>query len=154
MPRRLCLIALIPSLLLAQQRPLSAPASDAPELAVLGSYHVGVRTLHLVNPKQVDILSLDRKTGKAPLYDRHLTVEVWYPATPPAGKIESTQYEASVFWSAPKDAPKTFKIPGHALGDAPPLRTTEKFPLVIVSHGYPGSRYFLTYLTENLASKG
>jgi predicted dienelactone hydrolase len=25
---------------------------------------------------------------------------------------------------------------------------------VIVSHGYPGSRYFLSYLTENLASKG
>jgi dienelactone hydrolase len=30
----------------------------------------------------------------------------------------------------------------------------EKFPLVIVSHGYPGSRTFLSYLTENLASKG
>jgi predicted dienelactone hydrolase len=28
------------------------------------------------------------------------------------------------------------------------------FPLVIVSHGYVGSRYLMTYLTENLASKG
>ena len=30
----------------------------------------------------------------------------------------------------------------------------KSFPLVVVSHGYPGSRTFLTYLTENLASKG
>ena len=28
------------------------------------------------------------------------------------------------------------------------------FPLVVVSHGYPGSRTFMTWLTENLASKG
>ncbi len=29
----------------------------------------------------------------------------------------------------------------------------KRFPLVFVSHGYPGSRYFMTYLT-NLESKG
>jgi predicted dienelactone hydrolase len=42
---------------------------------------------------------------------------------------------------------------GKALRDAPPA-AGERFPLVIVSHGYPGSRTFLLYLTENLASKG
>lgn len=42
---------------------------------------------------------------------------------------------------------------GKALRDAPP-KTGERYPLVIVSHGYPGSRVFLTWLTENLASKG
>jgi predicted dienelactone hydrolase len=39
------------------------------------------------------------------------------------------------------------------LRGAPPLHGS-RFPLVIVSHGYPGSRTFLSYLTENLASKG
>jgi predicted dienelactone hydrolase len=29
-----------------------------------------------------------------------------------------------------------------------------RFPLVVLSHGYPGSRYFLSYLGSNLASKG
>jgi predicted dienelactone hydrolase len=43
---------------------------------------------------------------------------------------------------------------GRALRDAAPQRKDEPFPLVIVSHGYPGSRLLLTYLTENLASKG
>ena len=28
------------------------------------------------------------------------------------------------------------------------------FPLVIISHGYPGNRYLLSHLGENLASKG
>ncbi|MFK7937696.1 MAG: alpha/beta hydrolase family protein, partial [Saprospiraceae bacterium] len=38
--------------------------------------------------------------------------------------------------------------------DASPNASAGKFPLVIVSHGYVGSRYLMTYLTENLASKG
>jgi predicted dienelactone hydrolase len=46
----------------------------------------------------------------------------------------------------------TFLIHGKALRDAPPI--AGPFPLVIVSHGYPGSRTFLTWHTENLASKG
>lgn len=48
--------------------------------------------------------------------------------------------------------PFTFK--GRALRDAEPKRTEGTFPLVVVSHGYVGSRYLMTYLTENLASKG
>jgi predicted dienelactone hydrolase len=43
---------------------------------------------------------------------------------------------------------------GRALRDAAPDLKQAPFPLVIVSHGYPGSRVLLTYLTENLASKG
>ena len=35
-----------------------------------------------------------------------------------------------------------------------PDLTSAPFPLVIVSHGYVGSRLLMTYLTENLASKG
>ncbi len=62
-------------------------------------------------------------------------------------------YESAMPGSAGPDAPKTFLVPGKALRDAPPA-AGERFPLVIVSHGYPGSRTFLTYLTENLASKG
>jgi dienelactone hydrolase len=51
------------------------------------------------------------------------------------------------------DSPKTFEIPGKAARDAEPKQGAA-YPLVVVSHGYPGSRTFLSYLTENLASKG
>ncbi len=136
---------------LAAQSPdvyFSVPGIDAPELAHRGSYSVGVRTVELVNPKQVDILNFDKATGKAPLYDRPLTVEIWYPAVIPPGQQERTIYE-----SAMPGASGSLHILGKALREAAPV-AGERFPLVIVSHGYPGSRTFLTYLTENLASKG
>jgi predicted dienelactone hydrolase len=127
----------------------SVPPVDAPELAPRGQYSVGVRTVELHNAGQVDILNFDKATGKAPLYDRPLTVEVWYPATIPAGQQELTTYEMAL----PGADAKTVSIAGKALRDAPPVNG-KPFPLVAVSHGYPGSRFFLTYLTENLASKG
>jgi predicted dienelactone hydrolase len=140
----------------SQQRPTtfySVPPVDAPELAMRGSYSVGVRTVDLVNPQQVDILKLDHKTGKAPLYDRPLRIEIWYPAIIPAGAEERTYYEAAMPFPPAPGAPKTFLTIGKALRDAQPV-SGKSFPLVVVSHGYPGSRTFLTYLTENLASKG
>jgi pimeloyl-ACP methyl ester carboxylesterase len=139
--------------LLAQQSYFSVPAADAPELAPRGRYSVGVRTVRIVNPGQPDILHFDKDTGKAPLYDRPLTLEIWYPAVIPAGKEERDDYESVMPGTPQPGAPQTFRIPGKALRDAPPL-TGASFPLVIVSHGYPGSRTFLTWLTENLASKG
>ena len=141
---------------LAAQEYYSVPGVDAPELARRGRCSVGVRTLDIVNPGQVDILHFDKATGKAPLYDRPLKLEVWYPATIPPGNDERTVYESAMPGSPdrlPPGVPKTFRIAGKALRDAPPVKG-ERFPLVVVSHGYPGSRTFLSYLTENLASKG
>ena len=132
----------------------SVPPADAPELAHRGTYSVGVRTVELLHPNQVDILHFDSQTGKAPLYNRALKVEVWYPATIPPGKEESTTYISAMPGRSEEGASgRTFEIKGKALRNAPPLHGS-RFPLVLVSHGYPGSRTFLTYLTENLASKG
>ena len=130
----------------------SVPQVDAPELAPRGAYSVGVRTVEIKNPRQIDILNFDKTTGKAPPYDRPLAVEVWYPATIPDGQQERTTYEMALPGSD-AGVKKTVSIAGKALRDAPPVKG-KPFPLVVVSHGYPGSRFFLTYLTENLASKG
>jgi predicted dienelactone hydrolase len=45
-------------------------------------------------------------------------------------------------------------LKGQALRDAAPDAGQGPYPLVIVSHGYPGNRYLLSPLAENLASKG
>jgi pimeloyl-ACP methyl ester carboxylesterase len=141
----------------AQEAPsefFSVPKADAPELAPQGNYAVGVRTLDLVHPGQIDILNFNKDTGKAPLYDRPLKVEVWYPATLAPGQEQHVLYPSPMPGTAPRTSgPKGFDIPGKAARDAAPVKG-QQFPLVIVSHGYPGSRYFLSYLTENLASKG
>jgi predicted dienelactone hydrolase len=53
------------------------------------------------------------------------------------------------------DRPVTpFRFGGRAVRDAKPDHSEGPYPLVIVSHGYPGSRVLLSNLTENLASKG
>jgi predicted dienelactone hydrolase len=130
----------------------SVPSSDAPELAARGTYAIGVRTEKIVNSNQIDILNFDKSTNKAPLYDRALVIEIWYPATIPAGQIEQTTYAMPLAGGPSSQPAKNFNIAGKALRDAIPV--AKKFPLVVISHGYPGSRYFLSYLGENLASKG
>jgi len=139
---------------LAQQEFLYGdPMPDAPELSARGEHVVGVRTLDLIHKDQVDILN--SKEGREARYDRPLKVEVWYPAM--VGSANSPLEIYNEVLGTRGDSlrplvPFTFK--GRAVRDAKPKTDMGKFPLVIVSHGYVGSRYLMTYLTENLASKG
>ena len=123
------------------------PLPDAPDLAYRGEYKVGVKTLEIVNEEQIDILNFSEADQK-PTYDRPLKLEIWYPALIPAGKREMTEYIDYYF----KNEAIIYK--GRALRGAEIDRSGEKYPLVIISHGYPGTRYMMSYLAENLASKG
>ncbi len=126
---------------------------DAPELSARGEHTLGVRTLEFVNNDQIDILN--SKDGKDPLYNRKLTVELWYPAEVPSDTEVSVSYEEVMGTRGDSLRPLIpFTFKGRALRDAQPKTTEGKLPLIIVSHGYVGSRYLMTYLTENLASKG
>ncbi len=126
---------------------------DAPELAQRGEFKVGVRTLDFVNKGQVDVLK--SKGGIDPIYDRNIKVEVWYPANLVQGAKESILYDEVMGTSNdPKRPLIPFTFAGRASRDASPITSNGTFPLIIVSHGYVGSRFLLTYLTENLASKG
>ena len=131
------------------------PRADAPTLAYRGNYDVGVKTIELTNLNQIDILNYTDQSPN-PRYDRPLTLEVWYPAKLKRNQKQITTYHDSL-GSGPGNparpiVPFTFK--GRAARNARPDRSAGPFPLVIVSHGYPGSRVLLSYLTENLASKG
>lgn len=126
---------------------------NAPELASRGSYGVGVRTLKLIHSAQADVLH--SKDGKPAVYDRPLTLEIWYPARIAANKPAIVTYDEVLGRSNdPKRPLIPFTFTGRASRDADPDPSGGVYPLVIVSHGYPGSRLLLTYLTENLASKG
>lgn len=117
---------------------------DAPALAPYGPYPIGVQTLQFVNPGQIDILNTTAEA--APLYDRPLTVEIWYPAAP--GTPQGGSYRAML-----RDGRTEVTLQGRAARDATPA-SGETFPLVVISHGYPGNRYLMAHLGENLASKG
>jgi predicted dienelactone hydrolase len=123
---------------------------DAPELAALGKYAVGVRSITLVDHDQLDLGAIDPKTGIPARRDRKLKVELWYPARTVAGATPVTYEDAMD--SEPPAPPAKFKLQGLAVRDATP--DGGRFPLVIVSHGYGNVPVAMSWLTENLASKG
>ncbi|MEO1000503.1 MAG: dienelactone hydrolase [Pseudomonadota bacterium] len=130
----------------AQSNRIDLVRPDAPELATFGPHAIGVRTLELSNPGQVDILNVG-EDGAQPSYDRPLTVEVWYPAT---GDEVGGTYEGVRL----RDGQTEVSLTGRAVRDADPDAAGGPFPLVIISHGYPGNRYLMSPLAENLATKG
>jgi predicted dienelactone hydrolase len=96
------------------------------------------------------VLAFDPASGKAPLRVRDLTVDLWYPALPKPGAAPAV-YSAQ-FPSEPPLPPASFSVTGLAVRDAP--AAGKGFPLVVVSHGYSNDPAAMTWLTENLASKG
>ncbi len=132
------------------EAPPSRPAIDAPELARLGSFDVGVRSIAFTDDSAVDVLAFDAASGVAPKRARRLAIELWYPAELAAGAVPET-YVGSLT-AEPPARPTRFTRPGIAVRDAQPA--AGRFPLVIVSHGYDNDVVALSWLTENLASKG
>ena len=132
---------------LAENR-IDTQLPGAPELSAYGDMAIGVRSLDIVNPGQIDILKIDPKAEKPaelPRYDRPLTLEVWYPAA--QGASGDTALKAYL-----RDGKTEVELQGKAVRDAAPAKG--KYPLVLISHGYPGNRFLLSHLAENIASKG
>ncbi|MCP5380779.1 MAG: dienelactone hydrolase [Kordiimonadaceae bacterium] len=118
---------------------------DAPDLASPGHYKIGVRTLYLSHKNQIDVINIEK--GKPlPHYDRPLTVEVWYPAD--TDKVGGTYKNVYL-----RDGKTLVDLYGSAVRDAKPISDT-KYPLIIISHGYPGNRFLMSHFGEHLASNG
>ncbi|WP_299769372.1 alpha/beta fold hydrolase [uncultured Tateyamaria sp.] len=117
---------------------------DAPALAQYGAFPIGVQTLDVTIPDSIDVVNVKGKT--MPTYDRPLTLEVWYPAA------EGTE-QGGTYTAILRDGATEVTLNGRAARDAQPA-SGARFPLVIISHGYPGNRFLMSHLGENLASKG
>jgi predicted dienelactone hydrolase len=133
----------------AQNR-IDTQRPDAPELAAYGQNTIGVKTLKITHLQQIDIANLDPLKPNLinqPIYDRPLTLEVWYPA------IKDSQGNTSLEVYL-RDGKTKVSIQGKAVRDAKPFVSSKKYPLVLISHGYPGNRYLMSHLAENIASKG
>ncbi|KAF0675487.1 alpha/beta hydrolase family protein [Profundibacterium mesophilum] len=137
----LALLAAAPAI---AQTPIDSIRPDAPELAPYGDHAVGVRTLTLTREGVPDIVNATPEAQ--PSYDRALTVELWYPAAD--GTRPGTDYETVL-----RDGETEVTLTGRAARDADPA-AEGSYPLVIVSHGYPGNRFLMSHLAENIASKG
>lgn len=158
MPRRLAaallLVALALAGLAAQTNRIDTVSPTAPELAAYGPRDIGVRTIQATDRNRIDILNTKEGAPNA-RYDRTLTLEVWYPATLAAGQSPGGEYPGVIT----RDPSVVVTLHGRAVRNAPPKRATGTgtgeggYPLIIISHGYPGNRYLMSHLAENLASK-
>ncbi|MBV8972414.1 MAG: alpha/beta hydrolase [Sphingomonadaceae bacterium] len=115
----------------AAARAPSIPAADAPQLAALGP----------------DTIGLAKTTVAVPGRDRRLDVWLWYPAR--ADGTPETYRRHLVTADGP---PLDITTEGLAVAGAAPL--PGRFPLVVISHGFGGWAGGMTYLAENLATKG
>jgi predicted dienelactone hydrolase len=130
----------------AQNNRIDTVAPSAPELAPFGSHAVGVGTIEVTDKNRPDILNT-KAGGPIARYDRTLTLEVWYPAVLAPGQKPGSEYRVIT-----RDPTVPATLMGQAVRDAR-LRTGP-FPLVVISHGYPGNRFLMSHIGENLASKG
>ncbi|MCM2563842.1 dienelactone hydrolase [Lutimaribacter sp. EGI FJ00015] len=128
---------------LMAQNPIDTIRPDAPALAPYGDFPVGVQERSFTVPGRVDIVNVTETA--TPTYDRSYTVEIWYPAAP--GTQAGGTYETVI-----RDGQTATTLTGRAARDATPAEG--RFPLVVISHGYPGNRFLMSHLGENLASKG
>ncbi len=128
----------------AQEGPPARPGVDAPELAALGAYGVGLAAAEMVQPDQADPLAASSGRARA---DRRLRVAIWYPAST---RGDGTTYRTAL--PGPDGRDVAFSIPGLATAGA--RAADGRFPLVILAHGYSNTPETMAWLGENLASKG
>jgi pimeloyl-ACP methyl ester carboxylesterase len=150
MIRQIAVLALLLVAVPIHAMPPSVPGVDAPELAALGPYGVGFRSLIYTHANQPDVQNPDSKTRSVVQAGRKLRVDIWYPARV-KNDAKRVTYRGSL-WGEPPRAAVAFTQQGLAVAGATPVGSAH--PLVVVSHGYSNNPAVMTWLTENLASKG
>jgi predicted dienelactone hydrolase len=149
----LIIIALAATAVSAQHNRIDTVTPAAPDLAAYGPLDIGVRTIQATDKGRPDILNI-KEGGPIVRYDRTLTLEVWYPATLGAGEKAGGEYRVIT-----RDPSVMATLHGRAVRDARAgaqvkAGPSAPYPLVIISHGYPGNRFLMSHIGENLASKG
>ena len=125
-------VALSAAVLSAQQNRIDTVTPAAPELAAYGPLDIGVRTIQVTDKNRPDILNI-KDGGPIVRYDRTLTLEVWYPAALAAGQKPGGEYRVIT-----RDPSVMATLHGQAVRDSGVLKAAAPYPLVIISHGYPG----------------
>ena len=129
----------------AEQLPYAIPPMDAPLLAAVGPDEVGMQTGELVLPPVVTLTTTGVMRAK-----RTIKFRIWYPAKPASG---SARTSFTHVLPRPDGKRLQFTFPSLAVENAE-VAGNQRLPLVVVSHGYNGWDSFMTWLTENLATKG
>ena len=133
-------------------RPPSTKTISFPEIT--GSYAVGTIAYHWVDRNRLEKHVANTTTK------RELMIQFWYPAIKtPQSRSEKYQGEALKKELVEEDLPPDElrgldRIYSHAISQAPISSTLQKYPVVILSHGFGMTRFSYSAFCENLASNG
>ena len=136
---------------------LAMAAFPLPIFQTTGQYQVGTIIYHLVDEKRTEMY------GPEPGGPREIVVQVWYPAEL-LEDSKRAKWMADMEQAAPAIA-DWIEMPSFILDhlvyaeagayvDAPMIAGTEKFPVLVFSHGYGGFKEQNIFQTEELASHG
>ncbi|QTD56810.1 alpha/beta hydrolase family protein [Parasphingorhabdus cellanae] len=124
-------------------------SGEAPEFGRLGAYNIGTSVKKFALADRTKITTWGAISGNLTDADRELSVRFWYPAKTSDSK---TAKYAHIMRPPGKD-PVTVSANGVAVPDATAL-VDEKYPLVLMSHGFGGWDTQFSNLAEQIASHG
>ncbi len=132
------------------QAPTSTPLGETPELGRAGNLSVGtsVATYNMADRRKITLVGAI--SGRLPTATRSLSVRFWYPATV-SGNPARARYPHEV--KTPGKPDLMINTQGVAVENAVAING-QRYPLVLMSHGYRGWASHFSNLAENLASKG
>ncbi|GAA4643093.1 hypothetical protein GCM10023115_10530 [Pontixanthobacter gangjinensis] len=125
-------------------------SGESPELGRTGEFAVGTELREYALPDRTRIDGWGALTGSLDEVERKVSVRIWYPAQQPSG-AEALRYEHTM--EPRTQVPVKVVSQGIAFDGAQPL-TGEKFPLVLMSHGFGGWDTQFSNLGEHIASRG
>ena len=123
---------------------------EAPELGRPGEYQIGTTVRQFGLDGRTKITAWGAVTGNLADAERAVSVRFWYPA---AIKPGARTAEYSHQMQLPGKEPIPLVSKGFAIPDAPAL-SGEKYPLVLMSHGFGGWDTQFSNLAEHIASHG
>jgi pimeloyl-ACP methyl ester carboxylesterase len=136
----------------AQKSEVQSPAGSAGPLelpAPTGPFAVATKICNWTDRARVE-----KGTGK-PGDFRQLVVQVWYPTKDASGSLAPYVPMLSAYRGAwdEADIETARRVITHSRANKPPLAGM-KFPVVVFSHGWQGTRSEYTSVAEDLASHG
>jgi len=122
---------------------------EAPELGRTGAFAVGTEVQTFALQDRTTITTWGAISGNLTDTDRELSVRFWYPAEKSEGEAASYDH----IMRPPGKEPVTISSKGFAVHGAAAL-PGQKFPLVLMSHGFGGWDTQFSNLAEHIASHG
>ena len=123
---------------------------ERPELGRTGLLTVGTQETAMVLPDRITFPKLGMASGQVSRRNREVSIRLWYPASARAGSVPIA-YQHRM--EPPAMEPFSLEFTGASFEDAPPA-SAERYPLVVLSHGFNGWSEQMSNLGEHLASHG